>query len=99
MEFVVLRSQAQLGTKGLTSTLKYRFQTQINMSVGDGISALLQGYTPSIILALTAVLLILRQRLAVQLDPQEPPILKPRIPYIGHIIGLLKYHTAYFDQL
>lgn len=69
------------------------------MSVGDAIGVLLQGYTPSIILAVAAVLLIIRQRLALQLDPREPPILKPRIPYIGHIIGLLRYHTAYFDHL
>ncbi|KAE8450494.1 hypothetical protein EG329_006224 [Mollisiaceae sp. DMI_Dod_QoI] len=69
------------------------------MSVGDAISVLFQGYMPSIILAVAAVLLIVRQRLAIELDPREPPILKPKIPYIGHIIGLFRYHGAYFDKL
>jgi hypothetical protein len=69
------------------------------MPVTDAFSFLLQGYTPSVILTVLGVLLIIRQRLAVQLDPKEPPILKPRVPYIGHIIGLLQYHTAYFDKL
>lgn len=69
------------------------------MSLGDGFSVLLQGYTFSIILAITAVLLIIRQRLSLQLDPREPPILKPRIPYIGHIIGMIRQHCVYFDEL
>ncbi|KUJ10373.1 cytochrome P450 [Mollisia scopiformis] len=69
------------------------------MSLGDVFGVLLEEYMPSIILAAVAVLLIIRQRLAIQLDPREPPILKPRIPYIGHIIGLSRYHGAYFDKL
>ncbi|CZR62543.1 related to cytochrome P450 7B1 [Phialocephala subalpina] len=69
------------------------------MPVADAVSILSQGYTPSIILAVVAVLLIIRQRLAVQLDPKEPPILKPKVPYIGHIIGLFQHHGAYFDKL
>lgn len=27
----------------------------------------------------------------------EPPLLPSRIPYIGHIIGLLRYGTRYFE--
>jgi hypothetical protein len=69
------------------------------MSITDAFSFLLQGYTPSIILIILCVLLIIRHCLAIQLDPQEPPILKPRIPYIGHIIGLLQHQSAYFDKL
>lgn len=69
------------------------------MSVADAVAILSRGYNPSIILAVLAVLLIIRQRLAVQLDPREPPILKPKVPYIGHIIGLLRYHGAFFDKL
>jgi hypothetical protein len=69
------------------------------MSINDALSVLFQGYTPSVILAVLGVLLIIRQRLAIQLDPQEPPILKPKIPYIGHIIGLLQYNSGYYDRL
>jgi hypothetical protein len=53
------------------------------MSINDALGFLFQGYTPSVILAVLGVLLIIRQRLAIQLGPKEPPILKPRIPYIG----------------
>lgn len=69
------------------------------MSISDAFTVLSQGYTPSIILAVIAVLLLIRQRLALDLDPREPPILKPRVPYIGHIIGLFTYHTGYYDRV
>jgi hypothetical protein len=74
------------------------FQTTM-MSINDALSILFQGYTPSIILSVLGVLLLIRQRLAIRLDPQEPPILKPKIPYIGHIIGLLQYNSGYYDRL
>jgi hypothetical protein len=33
------------------------------------------------------------------MDPQEPPLLRPWIPFIGHLIGMLQYHQAYFEKL
>lgn len=32
-------------------------------------------------------------------DPQEPPILRSRLPFFGHIIGLIRHHTHYFRIL
>lgn len=61
--------------------------------------SLLDGYTPSIIMAALAIGLICWQRLQVKIDPREPPILKPTIPFVGHIIGILRYQMAYFDTL
>ena len=29
--------------------------------------------------------------------PNETPLLLPRIPYVGHIIGLLRHGTRYFE--
>lgn len=29
--------------------------------------------------------------------PDEPPVLSPSIPYIGHIIGLLRHGTRYYQ--
>lgn len=69
------------------------------MANSSAFGTLLEGYIPSIILAVAAVLLVCWQRLSVNLDPREPPLLKPKIPYIGHIIGLFKHHTAYFTML
>ncbi|KAB5518657.1 cytochrome P450 [Coniochaeta sp. 2T2.1] len=34
-----------------------------------------------------------------RMDPREPPILKPRIPLVGHIVGLARHGVDYFDSL
>ncbi|KAF4999383.1 hypothetical protein FGRMN_2524 [Fusarium graminum] len=33
------------------------------------------------------------------LDVCEPPLLKPRVPIIGHLVGLLKYQNTYMKRL
>jgi hypothetical protein len=63
------------------------------------LTILLDGFKPSIILAITAVTWFCWRRLSVRLEPGEPPLLKPTIPYIGHLIGLMKDQTSYFDKL
>ncbi|KAI4087254.1 MAG: hypothetical protein LQ344_006937 [Seirophora lacunosa] len=32
-------------------------------------------------------------------DPKEPPVIRPKLPYIGHIIGLMQYGLRYFENL
>ncbi|KAI4273763.1 MAG: hypothetical protein L6R38_006256 [Xanthoria sp. 2 TBL-2021] len=32
-------------------------------------------------------------------DPREPPVIHQKIPYIGHVIGLLQYGLRYFEVL
>ena len=32
-------------------------------------------------------------------DPREPPLVKPRIPLIGHLVGLIRYQNEYFTRL
>lgn len=32
-------------------------------------------------------------------DPREPPIVSSFIPYVGHILGLLRYGQRYFEIL
>lgn len=34
--------------------------------------------------------------LRVKRDPREPPVIRPTVPLIGHIIGLLRYGTDYY---
>lgn len=34
-----------------------------------------------------------------RLDPREPPELKPRIPFVGHIIGLFRHQASYYSML
>ncbi|KAF2725188.1 cytochrome P450 [Polychaeton citri CBS 116435] len=59
--------------------------------------------TTTILILLTAVVILstlLSQKLfALQIDSREPPILKSKIPYIGHVINLLQYGQDYYVYL
>ncbi|KAK4201355.1 putative cytochrome P450 E-class, group IV [Triangularia verruculosa] len=53
---------------------------------------------PPVVTGIAAVLLaILINTLTTprQVDPREPPLLKPTIPFIGHIIGLIRHQAEY----
>ena len=32
-------------------------------------------------------------------DPREPPVVSSLVPYVGHILGLLRYGLRYFEIL
>ncbi|TVY21382.1 7-alpha-hydroxycholest-4-en-3-one 12-alpha-hydroxylase [Lachnellula arida] len=36
---------------------------------------------------------------AEDVDPEEPPVVRPSIPFFGHMIGLLRHHNNYFTLL
>ncbi len=36
--------------------------------------------------------------LSTKLDPREPPLISPRIPFIGHVVGLLRYGVPYYSK-
>ncbi|KIW91967.1 uncharacterized protein Z519_06949 [Cladophialophora bantiana CBS 173.52] len=59
------------------------------------------GLPASIILLLLAVITLLavtvHRGLTVDHSPGEPPIIQPGIPYIGHILGIIRYGTKYFE--
>ncbi|KAF2202619.1 cytochrome P450 [Delitschia confertaspora ATCC 74209] len=42
-----------------------------------------------------AVAFLFNRLLSTKPDPREPPIVQPEIPFIGHIIGLLRHGAAY----
>ncbi len=51
-------------------------------------------------LVVCLVLAVFLQRLsAIRLDPREPPVLKPGIPLVGHLLGLLRNKVDYFGML
>lgn len=31
-------------------------------------------------------------------DPKEPPLIPSRIPFIGHVIGLLRHGSGYYSE-
>jgi hypothetical protein len=53
----------------------------------------------AIAVAILTALLLLWRKSDVSLDPDEPPIALPRIPFIGHILGLMWYQIEYFAML
>ncbi|KAH6640310.1 hypothetical protein F5144DRAFT_477043, partial [Chaetomium tenue] len=52
--------------------------------------------TTAIAMALVYVLL---QALGARVDPREPPLVKPRLPLIGHIIGMMREQAQYHITL
>ncbi|TLS28203.1 hypothetical protein PpBr36_00035 [Pyricularia pennisetigena] len=70
------------------------------------------GFDPNLlataqIALLTSALVVLATTLLLQhlasrnpgLDPREPPLIRPRIPYIGHLVGALTSHTGYAQRV
>lgn len=37
--------------------------------------------------------------LDVKMDPREPPVIRPKVPFIGHIIGLLTDGPNYMKRI
>ncbi len=59
----------------------------------------LGSYSAYILLALTALAVLAWKALHISMDPREPPLIRPKIPLVGHLIGMLRYQTAYFEKL
>lgn len=51
------------------------------------------------LLGCTAAAYVLKHSFAIELDPEEPPLLIPKIPLIGHILGMFWYQNDYFAFL
>lgn len=53
-----------------------------------------------LLLAVVAVaVLALRRFTQYQHDPREPPVVPTRIPYVGHIVGLIRHGAKYFQMI
>jgi hypothetical protein len=54
----------------------------------------------SLLAVTTAFLAVFAHRFfAFDYDPREPPMIKPKIPYFGHILGIIRYGTKYFEMV
>jgi hypothetical protein len=51
------------------------------------------------ITTLVAALFLFTALSTPRLDPREPPILKPTIPFIGHIIGMIRHQAIHHQTL
>lgn len=48
---------------------------------------------------LLVIFAVLRSLVRVQYDPHEPPLIHPKIPFFGHVIGMFRYGASYFDLI
>ncbi|ETS77997.1 hypothetical protein PFICI_10059 [Pestalotiopsis fici W106-1] len=70
------------------------------MALSDAVDALIGGHGLTMSLVLGGVFIVVFWRLSTpRLDPQEPPILKARIPVIGHFLGMLLNSHGYWKML
>ncbi|KAF7551196.1 hypothetical protein G7046_g7780 [Stylonectria norvegica] len=53
----------------------------------------------TVVLASIFILPLINKILTPKMDPLEPPILKPSIPFIGHIIGIIRHQSDYHRLL
>lgn len=47
------------------------------------------------VLAAIVALALLNRLLTPRIDPREPPVVKPSIPWVGHIIGIIRHQADY----
>lgn len=52
-----------------------------------------------VLLLLVIVYVSLVSLFSPKYDPREPPVIPSLIPYVGHILGLLRYGQRYFEIL
>ena len=56
-------------------------------------------YLPCLLVLLISALWLALHFLCTPIhDPREPPLVTSRIPFIGHILGLLRYGTRYYQM-
>ncbi|KAL9105199.1 MAG: hypothetical protein Q9187_008767, partial [Circinaria calcarea] len=56
--------------------------------------------TTLVVLAVaTGLYFILEYFMGIKLDPKEPPLISSTIPYVGHIIGLIRNGTRYYAKM
>lgn len=71
-----------------------------------GFSALLRGEeghaSPVIIIVIAAlpiVLLLLKKTLYPTFDPREPPVFRPRVPFVGHLVSMILEGGSFYQRL
>ena len=55
--------------------------------------------TAGLAVALTGLLYLLKACLFPNMDPLEPPLLKPRVPIFGHIISMMTEKAGFYTRL
>jgi hypothetical protein len=54
---------------------------------------------PVLVAVVVAVSIMVALSRIDELDEKEPPLVKPTIPYCGHLLGMLKWQVGYMQML
>lgn len=49
--------------------------------------------------SVTGIYVLLGRLFNLEFDPREPQVVKPKIPYVGHIIGFVRHGQSYLQKL
>lgn len=83
-------------TRTYLPTTLTSFPNNISIMILHGLGLSTDGYTLSIVLAIaTALAVTYAAVFPVRMDPKEPPIFRPRVPFIGHLLGLISLSHGY----
>lgn len=53
----------------------------------------------TIFAVLLCVAVLTSHSLRIKVDPREPPVVYPKVPFIGHIIGMVREGPLYLKRL
>ncbi len=56
-------------------------------------------YLATVAVLLLATIIISAVMLRPSFDPREPPLVKPKIPVIGHLVGIMLHRVHYFNMV
>lgn len=52
-----------------------------------------------VLVACSSILYLVKRYLELEHDPKEPPLMPQKIPYIGHVLGLIQHGLRYYTKL
>jgi hypothetical protein len=61
-----------------------------------GLAENLASPTLLLVAGVPVLLYLIIEFLRPKLDSQEPPLVRPKIPLIGHVIGLIQHGNSYY---
>jgi hypothetical protein len=53
----------------------------------------------AVLLSIVVLLVVYVQLKGDGMDPREPPIANPKVPWIGHLLGMKRHQFGYFSIL
>jgi hypothetical protein len=56
-------------------------------------------WTAAVVVGLTAALFALNSVASAPIDAAEPPVIKPTIPFVGHLINMLTEKGSWYRRL